>query len=273
MQEVTYYLKRWIAKKATTLAPNTLEGLASIVKRWIARIGSRPAGGLSATDVEDVELEPVRLGRSASHLNKERTYFKEFVRYLGECGVAPLPSTEIWKKRKEVVKKRYVCLSKEQEASLSEAAPEWLKAFIAFASSTGLRAGTIRQLSWAHLDNGGALNVPPEIMKARRPLRLPLSGKAFAAIGPRGDGPLFPGLPDARRLYYEFKKAVRRAPSVPQHCNVHDLRRTFVGRMLQAGAPTAVVMQLGGWSEESSLIKHYLAEVEQDAALSYLEKI
>jgi len=271
--KVADYLKRWFDKKVTTLAPNTAEGLASILKRWKAIIGERPAAELSTADVEQVEMAAVALGRSASHLNKEKTYFGAFLKYLDVCGIHHRAHIEVWQRRRVTVKKKYICLTRPQEESLVKASPEWLGRFIKFAISTGLREGTIRKLRWDQIDPEGVLTIPPDSMKARRPHRLHISGKAFAALGPTSEGLLFPELPDSRRLYYLFKKAVKQAAGVPPECGPHDLRRSFVGRMLEAGCPTATLLQLGGWSETSTLIKHYMTEAVGNSGKQYLEKI
>ena len=270
--KVCALVNRWLEKKAH-LTPRALEDLYRMARRWRAAVGAKEVSELGPEDVEAVERASAA-GRSASYVNKERMYFRGWLRYAAELGLVSESVGRVWKRRQEVVKKEYVCLSREEEERLLAHCPCWLASIVEFAVATGLREGTLKLLTWGMVGEEGTLRVPPEIMKARKAHRIPLSGKAYAALGPRR-GPteaLFPDLPEARVVYRCFKKAVK-AACINPNTNVHDLRRTFVGRLLQAGCPTATVAQLGGWAGESVMIRHYLAEMESVEALTYLEKV
>jgi integrase len=83
---------------------------------------------------------------------------------------------------------------------------------------------------------------------------------------------LFPGLPDERRLYQRFKAAVRRSGIDPA-TSPHDLRRTWVARLAEARVPLSAVLELGGWASLGVLVRHYFADVHDDAARAFLEEV
>lgn len=270
---VSEALKMWQAKKARAWCPKTAEYVGRLAEGWRSVFGGKEVADVGVLDVERLETERDNGKRSASALNQERTYLRQFFRWAEACGMrqGSCPASQ-WTYRRPVVKREYVALTREQEDRLVEEAElPWLRAFIRLGVCTGLREGTLRKLDWSMVKDG-VLEIPAKLMKQRRALRLPLAPRALEAIGPPGAGLLLPGLPRAETVYREFKRAVWRS-GAPRETSPHDLRRTFVARLAAAGVPTHIIMQLGGWRTLGVLVSHYCAAVPVAEARSFLEAV
>lgn len=263
-------LNEWLDRKARTWSPKTAKFVRTLAEGWLSVLGGeREVREATTGDVERLEAQRDDGLRSASALNQERTYLRAFFRWCalrGWCGADP---TVTWAFRRPVVKREYAVLSREEENRLVEAAPEWLARYVRLAVCTGLREGTIRQLTWGML-HGDVLEIPGRIMKARRPHRIPVPQRALAALGEPGakSAPLCP-LPIAERVYTVFKRVVAKTGVNPV-ASPHDLRRTWVARLSERGTPLQVVQKLGGWKTASTLLTHYCGEVPEAAAREVL---
>src|SRR6266850_1194425 len=115
--------------------------------------------------------------RSAAALNQERMYLKMFWQWMLERGLAENDPTNVWKRRREVVKKKYVALNPAQMEMLLEAihGDYELYKFVSLAAYTGLRMGTLLKLRYEHFRDG-ILEVPAALVKTRMPLRFQITG-------------------------------------------------------------------------------------------------
>lgn len=253
--------------------------LLCMVTRWLRFFLTSPLGKVAAAEVKAYEDQLEEGGMSNAALNRERLFVRQFFRWAREHGWIDHDPSAGWGYRNEKVEREYAPLSRDAEGLLLYAAPTWLEHYIVFSICTGLRQGTIRQLTWRHVKPmpGGEwfLEVPARLMKARRPLRMPLSGAACGALAcghPGSTQPLVKLPSEPTKIYREFKKAVAKAGINPA-TTPHDLRRTWVQRMNEAGATLQQTMALGGWSSPGTLLKHYFTPVQDDVARALLEKI
>lgn len=263
MALLSEHLARWLRKKKEVLGFTTAVNVAHLVEVWTEVIGELAPAELTMEAVERVERRACE-GKSGARGNGHRMYFRQFVKYLLERELIQKDVAVVWKLRPEVKQRRTVRLTAEDVEKIVDASSEeWLKRFVKFAFWTGLREGTIRKLKWAHVGEDGVLRVEPKDIKTRKALNAPLSKEAIRALGVRGEGFLFEKLPTANRVYRSFKEAVRKAGVDPE-AKVHDLRASFAMRLMERGASTLMIMQLGGWSSPDTIAKHYLVPLTRD---------
>lgn len=260
-------LERWAAGKESELSTPSAVTLRAYMREWRKEFG----------DVDLRRVTPARVdryknrrsqGRSAASLNRERGLLRQFFRWAEELGLCENPVTT-WRTRAERVKREYHALTKEQEGALVMQLGGVLARWVRFATATGLRAGTIRRLRWEHVRDG-ALVIPGELIKQRRPLRMVLSRRAKETLVRGGSEFLFdlPSDDVIRRRLRRAGEAIGIEGLTP-----HDLRRTWVFRMREAGADMYDVQRIGGWSTPGSLLRHYFTGVSDAKARRYLEAL
>lgn len=270
-------LDQWLARCARKWSKKHAAHVKHLVGGWKECFGDKEVRGVETVDVG--RLEELRdNGRSASALNLERTYLRAFFKWVQKIGEGPgVDPTSTWEVRRVVVEREYVALTEDEEARLVAASPPWLARFIQLAVGTGLREGTVRKLTYRMVTPDGCLEIPARLMKARRPHRVPLSGRVLKAIGTcpelvdPAEIPVCP-LPAAATVWRAFKAAAKKA-GVSSVASPHDLRRTFVARLSQKGVPAQTIMALGGWRTMGVLLNHYCLPVETEVARRLLEGI
>lgn len=109
------------------------------------------------------------------------------------------------------------------------------------AASTGLRHGTIRQLTWAMVDlDAGRLTIPAAILKNRRPMVVHLTGELVTALTwhrAKGDGPaVFRFMPKPEQFTKDALRAGIRLREAGATMSFHSLRHYFSNRLMRSGA-------------------------------------
>lgn len=258
----------WTGTRAHEVSPATMAYVRLLSRRWSGMWGMLAAEDLSVMHV--IGHMRAREGVSASAWNFERAQLRLFLGFVGEvAGGEGASLLRPWKRRRVVVKKTYCPPTVEEEAAIVDAAPPWLGRYVTVAVRTGLRERTLRELVWDDVvgDPVSSLDIPAEKLKAHRALKVPVSEIVAEALGARGEGAVFPGLPAPPALWRAFKRTVR-VVLVPERAalmNIHDLRRGFVERLMQAGASTLAIMALGGWNTQSPLIAHYARAIGNES--------
>ena len=155
-------------------------------------------------------------------------------------------------------------LCTEEVQKLMGACPSaWWEALIAVAVTTGMRRGELLALRWEDVDLQSATiwvrNTPGHRTKSRRNRALVLRGEVAALLrllpcrgtlvfGGR-DGPL-----RGDTVTKGFAEIVRKAGI--SRCTLHDLRRTFVSHLANAGVSAALVQKLAGHSAIATTVKY-----------------
>jgi len=158
-------------------------------------------------------------------------------------------------------------LSEAEIESLVLACPDlkW-KCFVSLALTTGLRRGELVNLEWDDVDlDEGMIRVRCKAgyrTKSGKNRGVPLISEVAPALRAlreeSGEGYVFktsqdtPWRNNVNRL---FGKIVKDAGIEP--CTIHDLRKTFLSYLANAGVNEAVVQKLAGHSSISTTIKHY----------------
>lgn len=144
-------------------------------------------------------------------------------------------------------------LTDEEEASLLETSPPWVREIVIFALNTGMRRGEILSLTWEGVDffrsvvtlfhskNGELRTIPinqtvQDLLREKMRVRALKNNLVFnnqTYMGIKGSD-----------LNYAFRSVIRRAKIVDFH--FHDLRHTFATRLVQAGVDLYKVSRLLG---------------------------
>jgi len=267
-------VKFWLEKKNRTWTPVVAEYVKHLAEGWERVLGVVDMNAVTTKAIEKIEAVRDDGRRSASALNGERGYLRAFFAWSTKMGYCKGTPVTTWGFRRPTVRKEYVCLSAEDEAKLLAQCPPWLARYVRFGIQTGLREGTIRQLTWEMLkDSPLRFEIPAALMKTRHAHVFPVTPKVAAVLGAVvGHGPIFADLPPAAKLWREFKKAAYLAGINPA-TSPHDLRRTFVGRLSAAGVPVQTIMKLGAWRSMGVLLSHYCTQVPHDVATAALNAI
>lgn len=109
------------------------------------------------------------------------------------------------------------------------------------AASTGLRYGTLKQLTWAMVDLDAArVTIPAAILKNRRPMVVHLTDELTTALRwhrAKGEGPLvFRCLPKPEQVTNDAVRAKIRHRDGEATFSFHSLRHYFSNRLMRAGA-------------------------------------
>jgi len=176
--------------------------------------------------------------------------------------------------------------SESELLAVVEHLPEDLRDFIRFAACTGMRSGEIKSLTWHDIE-GDVLTLRGENAKNGESRSIPLVGKLAEIIERRRAARqvnvngvtqlcefIFHRDGEAEAVG-EFKKAWRAATKLagcPGRL-VHDLRRSAVRNMTQAGVGQAVAMEISG-HKTASMFRRYNIVVTDDLrmALARTEK-
>lgn len=144
-------------------------------------------------------------------------------------------------------------LTQEQARRLIEVMGEgWMQDICIFALATGMRAGEILSLEWRQVDKARRLaSVLAAKAKSGSSRPVPLNDDAMMVIERRtGKHKEFvfaraeqESLEIDRRIWARALKAA----GIPTGFRFHDLRHTWASWHTQAGTPTMVLQQLGGW--------------------------
>jgi integrase len=153
-------------------------------------------------------------------------------------------------------------LTRVEFARLRKELPPHLKLAAHFAVLTGLRMRSMLSLEWSRVDVEKARAwIPASDMKAGRSHGIPLSRVAVAVLkkarrmAPTGER-VFQwegkGVDDCNG--HAFKKAVKRAGL--GDLRWHDLRHTFASWATQNGVTMHELMQLGGWTSYTMVLRY-----------------
>jgi len=276
----------WLRKKAASgrWCPLVEGNARRYARAWKESFRGKRIGDLQILDVELHEARrAARKGQkgliSNSSVNQERAFFRQFLKWCRTHNWLSSDPAAAWETREELVRRKYVPLTLDEEHRFVRKARKWLGLVVIFAISTGCRLGTIRALTWSMFSarvirnqRVSMLLVPARVMKTRKDHTVVLCEEALAAMGKPGasEDPIF-RLPSNSMVDYWFKKAARKAGIDPA-CTFHDTRRTFVARLAAENVPMNVVMKLGGWRRPTTMLTHY-CELQEEVALAAVEKI
>lgn len=248
--------KRWLEE--TTKRSRSMDEM--IIEWFDAQIGDEPLSAIDIDAIEELRKLLADEGQSRGTVDRYmallRAVLKKSVdvwRYLEHAPKVPMYNVPAPAPR---------WLTQEQFAKLAKELPPHLAVCAKFAVHTGLRMRSQLALTWDRVDlRRRRLWIPGEQMKAGRAHGLPLSKFAVKilreakTLSPNGERVFqYDGRPIADCNTAAFKKAVVRAKVGPLRW--HDLRHTFASWAVQNGVTLQELMQLGGWSSYSMVLRY-----------------
>ena len=149
----------------------------------------------------------------------------------------------------------------DEEAALLDAAEALygprMRAFIYVALNSGGRRGELVSLQWTDIDleDGSVLF---RQTKGRRDRRVPVNPEVVAALRrlqalTLQEGGPFVGMND--NLGRRWARVIRQAGV--SGVSIHDLRRTYITRLIRAGVPLPTVQRLAGHADIKTTLAHY----------------
>jgi integrase len=252
-------------------------------------LGSRPLSAIKRPDVVRL-LERVKTNAGPTQANRVRALIHVMYEKAREWGLDlsnPVAGTA---RNPEHAKERYLA-PKELRAFIQAARDEPdadVRDFLLLLLLTGVRGHSLRAARWADLNlRDGVWNIPPESMKAGRPLVLPLAPAVVALLKQRREVQppsckfVFPSPHAAEGYLHQIPrkgwlrvltaaglegvtpKGKRRRDAVRRSVTPHTLRRCFATYAVGAGTPIEVIGRALGHTQPGGITAVY-ARVHPD---------
>jgi len=273
---IAWYLDLSPVKKLASF-DRTKSGLGNFKKVF----GNRIVSSLKPLDLEEYQEKRAGEGRAPATIDMEISLVKTMITKAFDNDLVDGRTLKAFRPIKRKLKKaanaRKRTMSVEEYLKLTAVAPAHLKAFLTLALNTGMRAGELRRLRWAHIDREKwVIRLPADLTKEARAKTIPINNhvrKVLAEI-PRAihhdfvliyrDEPI----KSAGGLHNSFLTACKKAgiphwQNQPEGIIFHDLRRTVKTNMLNAGVDKVHRDLILGHSLQGMDI-HYLAPSEED---------
>ncbi len=234
--------------------------------------GEFVAATLTSEQIDSYIRERLEQGDAASSINRTCQLLGQGYKLAIRGGhLAQAPAI---RRLSELGNERQNFVNEPEFRALLSDLPNDLKDFVHFAYLTGMRKGEVASLRWADLD-GDVLRLQAKHSKNRKPRSVPLVGeladiikrrKAARQIQANGTVELSPlifhrhGEP-IREFRKSWASACRRAGLEGRL--FHDLRRSAVRNMVQAGVPQEVAKRISG-HKSNSMFTRYNIIIEDD---------
>jgi integrase len=175
-------------------------------------------------------------------------------------------------------------LTRDEEATITNACPPDIRPAVLFAANTGLRQMELLTLTWGQVDlPRKTITLTGDKTKSGKTRRVPLNALALEALRslPRGIDPKAPVFLTLTRdgrdaLVRRYNRAliatgINRDASPTQRVSWHTLRHTFASRLVQAGVNLLTVKELLGHSSLVMVMRYaHLADDNLKAAVDIL---
>jgi integrase len=157
-------------------------------------------------------------------------------------------------------RRRVRWLTREEADRVIRELPPHLAAMARFTLATGLRESNVTGLRWSQIDMGRRTAwIHGDEIKTGKALAVPLNDEAVAVlreqVGQHQEFVfIYNGHPVTKANNHAWRKALRRARITDFRW--HDLRHTWASWHVQQGTPLHVLMELGGWSDYSMVLRY-----------------
>jgi len=241
------------------------------------RVKGRPATETGCT-IHPVEPK-ARKARtnSTATVNKKLRYlraaFRKAVR-RGYMGQSPMDGWQWDREEDKTIREVTAAEEKALLQAAEDAGGFRVRCLVALALASGGRLGELVDLPWDRVDLDGQAVVFTKT-KGKKDRRIPIGKDTVSMLtklkaSTQKDGGPFIGLYVWVESHWEG--IVARAGIAD--CTPHDLRRTYISRLLRSGAKLPAVQRLAGHASINTTIKHYTAVNDEDlrAAVKNLRK-
>ena len=259
--------------------------LARCLERWIDRWTLTFLDDIDTDDVQAYLGEQIGRGFTQTEVRRERTFLESFFRWAHRCGWAqrnpmrkvgpvprmPTPRCVAWNalEQRRLLRACQDFLAPMPSSGSSATTPRYLYPLTVIGLQSGLRTGNLIHLEWRHIDfERSRVLIPPSEVRSGRAVDAPLGIDAMRVVRnllataraldemPQRllevvGLPMKDSQPDARRVFYDFRR-VRRAAGVSPG-DIHSLRLTFVRNCAYAGVPLEAAARMADWENLESL--------------------
>jgi len=251
--------RRYLRERRPYLEDSSLKAYRFGMSKFVRYLYSRKIHTLA--DLQDADLRgyPAHLLQANSQPSANR-YIREakvLCNYWG-CHVQAKQLKPVREPRRP---KRI--LSAREVGLLLRAASDDYRPMIAVLVFTGMSLSEMLTLTWDQIDFDRRVITATKGIKRRRERHIPMHARLEHVLRqvPRGAALVFPspanaGVREKSAFGRSFRRIVKRA-GIP-HCTAHDLRRTFLSIIVNAGYPAEVAQELAGHADVEVTRDHYL---------------
>jgi integrase len=241
----------------------------SQLKRLEADFGDRIAIAVTSEEIDKYTQRRLADGDSNAYVNRSLTYLAQSYKLAVKRG--HLPRQPFITRLSEAGNARQGFVSPADFSKILAALPHDLKDFAQWCYATGTRRGEASKLKW-EMVQGNALRIPGNVTKNKKPRELPLVGELAQLVEQRQAQRHVKGELCDYIFHRQGKpvgsficswKTATRAAGVP--CLFHDLRRSAVRNMSQAGIPQQIAMRVSG-HKSASVFQRYNIITSEDVA-------
>jgi integrase len=241
---------------ARNAAPKSWKDERGRVRFLVALLGVKLVHELGDQDFKEVARAAEKNGLKPATINRYCSRLSNMLRAARELGFiqkdAPRPS---FKPLKENNLRSRIFSETEERLLLAHAQDPRFGALLRFAFNTGMRREELSTLRWSEVELGnGWANLGQT--KNGRPRQVPLNSAARTALSaiplPMRDGSVF-GVSKSW-ISHQFKRLCKKAGI--ENARFHDVRRTFITRMLKAGVPEEMVRQIVGHRTHAMIARY-----------------
>ena len=264
-------IDNYIAMKDAVLSPSTIRGYHVVRRNWLQPLMDIRVYELTQADVQKAVNAEAAAGRSPKTL---RNAHGLLCAALSAARPELTLRTTLPQKQKPDIK---IPTKEEIQFLLQHADPELANA-IRLAAMLGLRRSEICALTWDDvqgdaliinkalvLDNAGNwVTKPPKSYSGYRVLNMPQV--VVQSLPPRGQGPIFPFMPDHITNCFEHLQ-LRCFDRIKYR--FHDLRHYHASVMLALGVPNKYAMERMGHATDNmlkSVYQHTIKDKQQEIA-------
>ena len=255
------------------------------LNKFNQEFGSVLVGNITLADLEDLQMKRQVQGNSAKTIENEMGYVKSMINaaYMHKkLGIKVkeifLNLESVYTKSEKEKSHRATVYSGEDMDQLLEHSQGNTHDILILAYWTGMRAGEIRKLTWDKVDlKNRMIRLTADDTKEKKGKEIPIGDKVFAILTakrkvvrigePMGQGdPVFPsgrgGNGESNTHFLTGLKTVHEKAGLRWGRKVeggfifHDLRRTFITDMDEAGVPKKVTDSITGHSD-GTMHDHY----------------
>ena len=225
--------------------------------------GERKAQAISTTVQREYAAYRRRQKAEAATINKELSFVRRAMK-LGAQQDPPLVLRVPHFEMLPVDNVREGILEHEQYRAVRDALPPYARIALVIAYHTGARKGEIRSIQCDRIDlKANRIHLPGRTTKNGKPRYLPIYGDMEAELDmaiAAGDRSCPLLVQEKGQPVFEFKKAWATACELAgvQHALFHDLRRTALTNMIEAGLSEKEAMEISGHKTRAVFDRYHI---------------
>ncbi len=232
--------------------------------------GDKDLRDIKPSDIEAFRQSRIAAGNSKSTANRFLSLLSRILNLAVQDGYAETNPAKYIKKFSESESKVEHILSVEDEERLMYVCPQYLKDMVFLALHTGMREGEIMALKWDCVDFKGR-EIRVEHTKSGKYRHVPMDSEVcvqLSSLFKKGERYVFVNKRTGKPYTNIFKTFDRyRTKAGLKQIRFHDLRHTFLTRLVESGADIGIVQLIAGHSD-LKITQRYIHPSKQSALKS-----